>query len=98
MYKLHQVQQRFMCKLVSCFIKVSIIQEHKEERESYFALSVLPYNHNDDIDLGIGIMTRNLLKNSLNEGNITKGTLTNFTMLFKLFYNDLQQLCQMVAT
>ena len=59
-----------MCKLVSCFIKASIIQEHKEEYESCFVLSVLPYYHNDDIDLGIKIMTHNLLKNSFNKGNI----------------------------
>ena len=53
LYKLHQVQQRFMCKLASHFFEASIIQQHKEESKSFSALSILPDNQKDDIDLGV---------------------------------------------
>ena len=77
LYKPNQAQQVFMCKLASNFIKASIIQQHKEESKLFSALSVSPDNQKDDIDLRVGIMTRNLLKKSLDEGDITQRSFTN---------------------
>ena len=78
LYKPNQTQQVFMCKLASHFIKASIIQQHKEESKLFSALSVSPDNQKDDIDLRVVIMTCNLLKKSLDEGDITQALLTSF--------------------
>lgn len=67
-----------MCKLASHFFKASITQQHQEESKSFSALSILPDNQKDDIDLWVGIITLNLLKKSLDEGGITQRDVEKF--------------------
>ena len=51
-----------MSKLASRFIKLLSIQKQKERNSSLAALDIDIGNQKDNISLGIGIVTRNILK------------------------------------
>ena len=69
MYKLHEAQQRFVSKLASRFIKPLTIQNHKESKSYLAFLDTDIENQKDDINLGIGIVTCNIVKRLFDSGD-----------------------------
>ena len=71
-YKLHEAQQHFMSKLASRFIKSLSIQDQKLSNSSLATLDIDIKNQKDNINLGIGIITCNILKRLFNNGDIVQ--------------------------
>ena len=71
-YKLYKPHQRFMSKLASRFIKPLSIQNHKESNSSLATLDIDIENQKDDINFGIDIVTRNILKRLFDNGDVAQ--------------------------
>ena len=78
-YKLHKAHQRFMSKLASRFIKPLSIQNHKESNSSLATLDIDIENQKDDINFGIGIVTRNILKRLFDNGDVAQNDVDCFS-------------------
>ena len=67
-----------MNKLASRFVKPEVIQIHKEENISFSSLPLSFSDPKDDINLGIGFLTRQQIQKLLNEGVITEAQVDVF--------------------
>ena len=74
----NKAQQRFMSKLDSRFIKPLSIQNHKESNSSLATLDIDIEKQKDDINLGIGIATCNILKRLFDNGDIAQNDVDCF--------------------
>ena len=71
-YQLSEAQERFMNKLAARFIKPEVFQETKSEEKPFAKLDISFQNQKEDIDLGIGILTKRKAKQLLENGNISQ--------------------------
>ena len=92
-YQLYDLQQRFMHKLASKFIKPEIIQKQKLENKSFADLDVSLENQKDDMSLGIGPLTRNTLKRLLEEGEIDQTEVDQFFDAVRAFFVKAYEYC-----
>ena len=93
-YTLHDAQQRFMNKLASRFVKPEVIQIHKEENISFSSLPLSFSDQKDDINLGIGFLTRQQIQKLLNEGDITEAQVDVFYDGVRQFFcHHIQAFC-----
>ena len=93
-YQLYDLQQRFMHKLASKFIKPEIIQKQKLENKSFADLDITLENQKDDMSLGIGPpLTRNTLKRLLEEGEIDQTEVDQFFDAVRAFFVKAYEYC-----
>ena len=92
-YLLHESQQRFMKKLASRFISVSVIQAQIFHRKSFSELGISMVNQKPDIDVAVGPLTRNKLKKLLDKGDIDQRAVDKFYNEVKRFYGCVYNCC-----
>ncbi|CAB4009886.1 ATP-dependent DNA helicase [Paramuricea clavata] len=92
-YQLYDLQQHFMHKLASKFIKPEIIQKQKLENKSFADLDVSLENQKDDMSLGIGPLTRHTLKRLLEEGEIDQTEVDQFFDAVRAFFVKAYEYC-----
>ena len=92
-YRLHEAQQRFMHKLASKFIKPAVIHELKSRHECFSSLDISLGNQKDDIDLGIGSLTRSTMKHLLDDGDINQIQVDMFFDGVRTFYGRAYDYC-----
>ena len=71
-YQLFEAQERLMNTLAARFIKTEVIQKIKNEEKSFAKLDISLQNQKDDIDLGIGILTKRKVKQLFENGDISQ--------------------------
>ena len=77
-YQLSEDQELFMNKLTAIFIKSKVIQEIKSEEKSFAKFDISLQNQKDNIDLGIGILTKRKVKQPLENGDIFQEAFDEF--------------------
>ena len=92
-YLLSEAQERFMNKLAGRFIKPEVIQEIRNEEKSFAKLDISLQNQKDDIDLGIGILTKRKVKQLLENGNISQEAFDKFFDVAVAFFSKTYQYC-----
>ena len=94
-YLLSEAQERFMNKLAGRFIKPEVIQEIRNEEKSFAKLDISLQNQKDDIDLGIGILTKRKVKQLLENGYISQEAFDKFFDGARVFFSKAYQYCVM---
>ena len=92
-YQLSEAQERFMNKSAARFIKPEVIQEIKDEEKFFVKLDISLQNQKDDIDFGIGILTKRKVKQLLENGDISQETFDKFFDGAKAFFSEAYQYC-----
>ena len=85
-YLLSEAQERFMNKLAGGFIKPEVIQEIRNEEKSFAKLEISLQNQKDDIDLGIGILTKRKVKQLFENGDISQEAFDKFFDRARAFF------------
>ena len=93
-YLLNSQMNQFMNKLASKFVKPEVIQQLKESDQSFAALDTSLQNQRDDIDLFIGMLTKQKLRKLLNEGDISQHEVDRFYDAVREFYDSAFDYCR----
>ena len=90
---LHSVQQKFMSRIASKFIKPRVIQDLKTRGESFSSLDLSISNQLDDQDLSVGVLTNSLIDHLLNDGFISESHVDRFYDSVRDFYVKAYECC-----
>ena len=85
-YQLFEAQERLMNTLAARFIKTEVIQKIKNEEKSFAKLDISLQNQKDDIDLGIGILTKRKVKQLFENGDISQEAFVKFFDRARAFF------------
>ena len=86
-YQLSEAQERFMNKSAARFIKPDVIQEIKNGEKFFVKVDISLQNQKNDIDFGIGILTKRKVKQLLENGDISQETFDKFFDGAKAFFS-----------
>ena len=92
-YQLSEAKECFMNKLTARFIKPEVIQKIRNEKKSLAKLDISLQNQKDNIDLGIGILTKRKVKERLENGDISQEAFDRFFDGARAFFSKAYQYC-----